>query len=560
MDIVIRIVGAAGQGVQTVGEVLTRAAFHSGLELHAEQSYHSRIRGGENAFALRLAPGPAWGAREGTEVLAALNQEMLDQYLPSLTDGGWLVCDEDLTVSEARVVRVPASRLAKEELGLPIAANMVLLGAAACVAGIEEESLARAVRDAFGDKAELNLEALALGKQHAGDPRLGPHSPAYTHGERMLITGGAAVGAGAIAAGCRYLASYPMTPGTAVLTYLAERATRWGLVVEQAEDEIAAINMALGAAYAGARAMVTTSGGGFALMVEGLSLAGMIETPVVIHIGQRPGPATGLPTRTGQDNLLFALHAGHGEFPRYIVAPRDAQEAFYLTAKAFDLAEKHQVPALILTDQYLVDSFSTCAPLEVTRVAPRSYLLTPEELEAMVSYDRFAITDSGVSPRAVPGVSEKLVLVDSDEHDTYGRITEDLHFRKALNEKRLRKAKGLMQDVAPPYVHPSGGLEGRTVLLGWGSTYAAIREAVDMLNAEGESFAMIHFSELWPLRTHELEQVFDQAARMIAVEGNATGQLASLVAQQTGLKVHGFIGRHDGRPLTAADIAQEVAR
>jgi len=409
---------------------LTRAAFHSGLELHAEQSYHSRIRGGENAFALRLNSGPAWGSREDTEVLAALNQEMLDQYLPTMADGGWVVCDAELAVSAARVVRVPASRLAKEELGLPIAANMVLLGAAACVTGVDEDSLSQVVREAFGDKAEINLKALALGRKHAGDPRLGPLTRAYVHGERMLLTGGAAVGAGAIAAGCRYLASYPMTPGTAVLTYLAERATRWGLVVEQAEDEIAAINMALGAAYAGARSLVTTSGGGFALMVEGLSLAGMIETPVVIHIGQRPAPATGLPTRSGQEELLFAVHAGHGEFPRYVVAPRTAEEAFYLTAKAFDLAEKYQVPALILTDQYLIDSFSSCAPLEAARVAARSYLLTPEELEAMVAYDRFAVTDSGVSPRAVPGASEKLVLVDSDEHDTYGRITEDLHLPK----------------------------------------------------------------------------------------------------------------------------------
>ncbi len=559
MDIVIRLAGAAGQGVQTVGEVLARAAFRSGLSLYAEQSYHSRIRGGENAFALRLTEGTAWGTREDTDLLVALNQEMLDNYLPTVADGGLVVCEAELEAA-GKVIRIPAGQMAKDELNLPIAANMVMLGAAARVVGIDEQVLSEVVREAFGDKAELNLKALALGGEHAGKPLLQVPLSTYSRGERMLLTGGEAVGAGAIAAGCRYLSSYPMTPGTAVLTYMANQAGRWGLVVEQAEDEIAAINMALGAAYAGVRSLVTTSGGGFALMVEGLSLAGMIETPVVIHIGQRPAPATGLPTRTGQEELLFAVHAGHGEFPRYVVAPRTAEEAFYLTAKAFDLAEKYQIPALILTDQYLVDSYSLCEPLDAGRVAPRSYLLPAGELAAMESYDRFALTASGISPRAAPGVSEKLVLVDSDEHDSYGRITEDLQIRREMTEKRLRKELALREDVAPPTLYPDGSLEGRTVLLGWGSTYGAIREAVDMLNADGGSYALVHFSEVWPLRTQELEGFFAEAACVVAVEGNATGQLARLVAQQTGLRVQGRIGRYDGRPLTAEGIVREVGR
>ncbi len=557
MDVLIRIAGAAGQGVQTVGEVLARAAFRSGLNLHGEQSYHSRIRGGENAFSLRLTDEPTWGTRENTDLLVALNQEMLDRYLPTLAEGGMVVCEQELEAA-GRVVRIPAKQLAKEELKLPIAANMVMVGAAAKVAGISEESLGAVVREAFGDKADVNLKALALGARHAGQPQLKVPAPAYGSGERMLLTGGAAVGVGAIVAGCRYVSSYPMTPGTAVLTYMAERATTWGLVVEQAEDEIAAINMALGASYAGARSLVTTSGGGFALMVEGLSLAGMIETPVVIHIGQRPAPATGLPTRTGQEELLFAIHSGHGEFPRYVVAPRTAEEAFYLTAKAFDLAEKYQIPALILTDQYLVDSYSICEPLDAKSIAPRSYLLSAEELSSLDSYDRFAESESGVSPRAVPGTSEKLVLVDSDEHDHYGRITEDLEIRKRMTEKRLRKEKGLRAEISPPFLYPGDSMEGRTLLLGWGSTYGAIREAVDILNAEGGHYALIHFSEVWPLRKEELQQAFDQATRVVAVEGNASGQLAALVSQEGGLRVDGFIGRYDGRPLTAGDIVEEV--
>ncbi len=558
MDIVIRIVGAAGQGVQTVGEVLTRTAFRSGLMLHAEQSYHSRIRGGENAFALRISEGEVWAPREDTDLLVALNQEMLDQYAPTLADGGLIVCEEALEAA-GKVVRIPANRLAKEELELPIAANMVLLGAAAHAVGIDAGLMAEVLREAFGKKAELNIRALALGAEHAVRGPWGLPDPAYARGQRMLLTGGPAVGAGAVSAGCRYVASYPMTPGTAVLTYLAERAERWGLVVEQAEDEIAAINMALGAAYAGARSLVTTSGGGFALMVEGLSLAGMIETPVVVHIGQRPAPATGLPTRTGQEELLFCVHAGHGEFPRYVVAPRDAEEAFYLTAKAFDVAEKYQVPALILTDQHIVDSFVTCSALDPSRIPARSHVLSPEALRSMDHYDRYAVTDSGVSPRAVPGVSERLVLVDSDEHDAYGRITEDLDVRKTMTEKRLRKEEGLRAELHEPLVYPEGSLEGHTVLLGWGSTHGAIREAVDTLNAGGGRYAMVHFSELWPLRTGVLRRAFGEAERVVSVEGNATGQLASLVAQETGFRVGSYIRRYDGRPLTAQDIIKEVS-
>jgi len=557
MDIAVRIAGAAGQGVQSLGEILARALFRSGLYLHGEFSYHSRIRGGENAFTLRVGETPVLATTDDVDLLLALNEEMLDLYRPWVRDGGRVLTDQKVGDPSDGAVRVPATTLARDELKLPIAAGAILLGTAARLLGLDRERVSHVIREVFGGKAEPNLRALDLGYGHVPNGQWQLSSPQFKHGEAMLLTGGQAVGAGAIAAGCRFLAAYPMTPGTPVMEYLAAHGESQGILVEQAEDEIAAINMALGASYAGARSMVTTSGGGFALMVEGLSLAGMIETPVVIHLGQRPGPATGLPTRTGQENLLFALHAGHGEFPRYIAAPATVEDAFYLTVKAFEVAERYHVPAIVLTDQFLVDSYVVVPTLDPGRAPVHDRLLPVEDLTRMVRYNRFTITPSGVSPRALPGVSERLVLVDSDEHDAYGRITEDLAVRKAMVEKRLRKGDGLRGEVAPPEIYPTGSLRGKRALLGWGSTYGAIREAVEKL---GDGYAHVHLREVWPLRTEELRRVWSEAEEVVLVEGTATGQLGTLIGGETGLRPHRFVSRYDGRPFTAAGIVEAVTR
>ena len=250
----------------------------------------------------------------------------------------------------------------------------------------------------------------------------------------------------------------------------------------------------------------------------------------------------------------------HGEFPRYVCAPRDPREAVYLTVKAFELAEKYQIPTIILTDQHLIDSHTTVPEIDLSGLEVRDHRLSKEELAGMSEYKRFEITDSGVSPRAIPGISEHLVLVDSDEHDEYGRITEDLGIRAKMVEKRLRKGTGLAEEISPPVQYPEGELSGVKLLLGWGSSFGPLKEAVDLLNREGGDYALLHFSELWPLRTRELEEAFRKAEEVIAVEGNATGQLARLVSQVTGLRVDRAIGRYDGRPLTPEWIVREASR
>ncbi|MBW2318060.1 MAG: 2-oxoacid:acceptor oxidoreductase subunit alpha, partial [Deltaproteobacteria bacterium] len=314
-----------------------------------------------------------------------------------------------------------------------------------------------------------------------------------------------------------------------------------GIFVEQAEDEIAAVNMAIGASYAGVRPMTATSGGGFALMVEGVSLAGMTETPLVIVLGQRPGPATGLPTRTAQGDLLFAINAGHGEFPKVVLAPSDPKDAFHKITRAFNLADEYQIPVIVLTDQFLADSHFSTADFEF-----HEYLADPSEIE---NYKRYELTDNGISPRLYPGQSQHLVVADSDEHDEKGHITEDLsETAVAMAQKRQRKFKSLQKEMKPPEVIALD--EGETVFIGWGSSRQAIIEAVDLLKQDGVKHGMIHFTELWPLP----DFAFPEGKKYWSVECNATAQLARLLRSEYGLAFEGTISRYDGLPLTGQYI------
>jgi 2-oxoglutarate ferredoxin oxidoreductase subunit alpha len=324
-----------------------------------------------------------------------------------------------------------------------------------------------------------------------------------------------------------------------------------GVFAEQAEDEIAAIHMALGASAAGARAMTATSGGGFALMVEAMSLAGMTETPLVVVLAQRPGPATGLPSRTAQEDLLYAIHAGHGEAPRAVLAPSDPQDAIEKTVRAFDLADRFQMPVVLLTDQFLADSSFSMDALSLPPEIPVPHVADPDTIEG--AYRRYALTEDGVSPRLFFGQSRHLVCVDSDEHDEDGHITEDLgSMRPAMVEKRLEKGRRLRGEMAMPSRNRTEDAD--LVLIGWGSTKGAIDEAVDLARAAGLKVGALHFTEVWPLP----ELTFPEGPQYWVVEGNATGQFARLLRAECGLEVTARIGRYDGLPLDAATIVKEL--
>ena len=412
-----------------------------------------------------------------------------------------------------------------------------------------------------GDKIVTdNIQAARAGfdfaRQHANGQKLKPLDAAP---RRMLINGNESLSVGAMAGGCKFVAGYPMTPSSPILEYIAAKSQSYKVVMVHVEDEIAAINMAVGAGYTGARSMVATSGGGFALMVEGLALAGMTETPVVIVLGQRPGPATGLPTRTEQGELWFALHAGHGEFPRALLAPATVAEAFPIAVKAFNLAEKYQTPVLILTDHHLVSSYNTVPRFDLKQVKiERGALLTDEDVSKLTDYKRYQITDSGISPRVLPGQGKVLVVADSDEHDEAGHIIEDAATRIQLNEKRLRKLKGLQGEISASLVKTTPKAELN--LIGWGSTYGAIREAVELLQEEGIAANHVHLSEIWPFPTEAVTRALNNKAKSIVIESNATAQMASLIRRETGIKVSGNILRYDGRPISPKYVIDHLKK
>jgi len=368
-----------------------------------------------------------------------------------------------------------------------------------------------------------------------------------------MMNGNEAIALGAISAGLRFYSFYPMTPSTSTSLTLAGQARRMGLIVEQAEDEIAAINMAIGASFAGVPSMVATSGGGFALMVEGVSLAAVTETPVVVVVAQRPGPATGLPTRTEQADLDFVLHAGHGEFPRAIFSPGTVEECFHLTRRALELAERYQGPMFLLTDQFLADSYRAVVPFEVEDLEP---VRAGKEAVGSAPYLRFAITESGVSPRLFPGMTENLVVADSDEHTEDGHITEDLSVRGQMVEKRLRKGEGIQAEVIPPEME--GEANPDLLLVSWGSSKGAVQEAASRMRSNGEKVATLSFSQVWPMVPEQFMSPLESARQVVSIEGNAFGQLARIIRRETGFYIKKKVLRYDGLPVTPEYIFREL--
>ena len=489
---------------------------------------------------------------------------------PSIAENEGRLTDEGVVLYDASALKqryerrhfldVPFVDLATIDGGSRVMANTVATGAALGLLGIDVHSFFEVIGQLMAKKGRKTIE------ENRGAARRG-YDYAVQHCEgcafqkappgtpNMLIDGNAAIGLGAVLSGCRFYAGYPMTPSTGILLFMAEKSEEYGIVVEQAEDEIGAINMAIGASFAGVRSMTATAGGGFALMVEGLSLAAMTETPVVIVVGQRPAPATGLPTRMEQGDLMFALHAGHGEFPRTVFAPGSPEQALYLTNKAFELAEKYQIPSLILSDQYLADSRWTYVGLDLDRITYKDYRLRDQGLNGEDEYKRFAYTDSGVSPLAVPGHSRGPVVADSDEHDEEGHLTEDGEIRTRMVQKRLLKKLPLIKaEMAPPSLY--GAARPETVVAGWGSTYGVLKEAIDLLSGQ-TSIALLHFSEIYPFPATDKFDYLDvlkRASRTICVENNATSQFARLMKMETGHQFTGTINKYDGRPFLLEEV------
>jgi 2-oxoglutarate/2-oxoacid ferredoxin oxidoreductase subunit alpha len=373
-----------------------------------------------------------------------------------------------------------------------------------------------------------------------------------------VMSGSEAMALGALAANVRMVTGYPMSPATPILEYCSRHAERAGVVVEQTEDEVAAINMAIGAAFAGARAMTCTAGGGFALMNEGLSLAGMTETPVVVCVGMRPGPGTGLATRTAQADLLFAIYAGHGEFARAVLTPSDATEAFRAVSQAFHLAEKYQSPVIVLFDQFMGDALWTVEEGALGPVAWQRFDAGEKwRTSEPYSYQRYAPGPDGVSARILPGLENQVVYVDSDEHTEEGHITESAAVRVRMVDKRNARLAVMARELTPPALEPAGDADA--VVCCFGSTRGIVAEAVARLRSRYPGLAMLHLAHCWPFPAEAISALMREAHTVLTVEGNYTGQLAQLLVQECGLRVAGTVRRFDGRQFSVAEVEQGIA-
>jgi 2-oxoglutarate/2-oxoacid ferredoxin oxidoreductase subunit alpha len=563
-DLSIKFGGAAGQGLQTVGAMLAKAFVRGGYQVLAVQDTMSRIRGGHNTFQLRVKDGPVQAMCRGVDLLVALDRETLEVDLADLRPGGVAVCDRAALKHDSgdpRVLDAPFEKISVEATGKKVAANVASLGVVLGLLDFGTDIAERLLADAFGkpELTEANVRTVRAASDLARRelaPRFSSRLKPVAGPRRILLTGNDAIALGAIAAGCRFMSAYPMSPSTSILTYLAGQADLVGLVTEQAEDEIAAVNMALGASQGGVRAMTATSGGGLALMVETVSMLGVAEVPLVIVDCQRPGPATGMATKTEQADLMFVIHSGHGEFPRAVIAPGDARQAFEATVRAFNLADAFQVPAFVLGDQYLADSYFTCEPLDMAGVPRETSLLADAQLAANPDYARYAVTDSGVSPRAYPGQGEHLVLTDSHEHDEHGRIAEDAATRVRMQDKRLRKGKGLAARM--DRITTLGPGDAPTALVGFGSTLGVLAEVAAALTAAGRPARVVHLCDVWPFPAARIEEALRGANEVIVVENNATGQLADLIAAHTSRREPRRVLKYDGRPFLADDLAAEL--
>lgn len=567
IDITIRIAGEAGQGLQTIGQLLAKAFARKGLNVFAHQALQSRIRGGHNWFQIRVSDRQVLAPVETTDILIALDKESAS-HLKELAKNSITIFDSTFVQIEPKQglkCDIPLEKIAKEAGGTKQMSNTVAVGAVLGILELDINALFDLIRESFGAKgkeiAEANIKVAQAGYNFTYRKIPGNKLSSLkdiSGAKKMLIGGSEAVALGALAAGCKFISAYPMSPSTGIMTYLASKEDEFGIVVEQSEDEIASINIALGASFSGVRAMTASSGGGFALMAEGLSLLGMTETPLVIVDAQRPGPATGLPTRTAQEDLEYVIFTGHGESPRAVLAPRTIEDAFYETVKAFNLAQEYQIPVIILSDQFIADSLLTIDNLDIDSIKIEKHILSNEASKDIKDYKRYQITKSGISPRALPGNPYGLVVADSDEHDEEGHITEDVDYtRPEMVKKRNRKNIGLLKEMSPPLKY--GPKDAKNILVGWGSTYGSLKEAVDILNSDNGRVGLVHFNEVWPLNKKYFD-FLDTAKFVCVAENNFRGQFAHLIAATTGKIIENRMNKFNGLPFSALEIVREYKK
>jgi len=560
--------GEAGFGIMTTGLVFSKIAARLGFEIFDYVQYPSLIRGGHNAYEVHVGNKMVTCLKPVIDILVCLNEETFKKHCDRLTKDSYVIYDpEEFKVNgDYQKIAIPFKKILAELKAKPVMKNTIALGASLAIIKCPLNELTKIIEEQFSKKGkevvDFNVDFATRGYEHVKkeyEPFLKNWlEKKNSEDKKMVMTGNEAFALGAVIGDCRFYCAYPMTPSSTVLTVMASWATKIGIVVRHAEDEISVANTALGASFAGVRSAVGTSGGGFALMTETISLSGITETPIVVFIAQRPGPATGMPTWTEQGDLLFAVHAGHGEFPKIVLAPGDVKEMVELTSKAFNLADIYQLPVIVLSDMYLSEGHQTVDKKAIDDFT-KNYAVnrgkTVFEHKEQGKYLRYKLTDDGISPRLIPGYAGQFYQANSYEHIEDGHTTEEAKPRIEQVDKRTRKLKTYFdKDFAAPKIY--GDLEkAKIVFVSWGATKGIILQALKHLEEKSLTGALIHFSHVYPLDPQKIKPFFNHKdKKYILVENNSWGQFGKLLLQETGIQIENKILRYDGRPLTAEEI------
>jgi len=572
IDFTWKIGGPAGFGIKTTGDMFSKVMMREGYHIFDYVEYPSLVRGGHNVTETRVSTREVFSQKKSVDVFIALNKESYDLHRKELSATSFVIYDKDQfeikpeeVAVGVKLVAVPLRQITKDVGAEKVMENNVALGASLGLIKADLKPLFELIEEQFGRKGKEvvaeNHKVAQAGydyvREHFGDLEVAfrlVEKQEYV--ERCFVTGNDAVALGAIAAGCQMYIAYPMTPASSILHTLAAASSKVGMLVRHAEDEIAVINAACGAGYAGARTMIGTSGGGFSLMVEGLGLVALTETPLVIIDAQRPGPATGMPTWTGQGDLRFVLHAHQDDFPRIVLAPGDVEESYELGWKAFNYAEVYQLPVFILLDRYLSESHKSTEAVKAEGVTINRGKVVGRWEESQGQYLRYKKTDDGIAPRSFPGTPNALFTANSYEHDEYGYSTEDPQERIDQVARRNRKFEEFTKNELPePLLY--GAPDAELTLVGWGSTKGPVLQAMQAAEA---SFNYLHLNYLWPFPTAKVTEVLGKAKETLLVEGNHAAELGGLIRQETGINIENRYIKYDGRPFYPGEILERIRR
>jgi len=579
VDFAVGIGGENGQGIASTGDILARIFARRGLHLNAYNAYQSIIRGGHTFLTIRAGDAPVRSMGDKLDVLIPLNQDSMDRHLRLMGGGSCVIYDGDKLKPGAAAAGVQLCPMPMKQLcgANKLAANTAALGAALQLLGIESEPLESSIARQFKKKGDAvvneNVGIARAGYDHAArNFKPFPFQAPKSSKALAIVTGNQATAMGGAAAGVKFYAAYPMSPSTGVLMWMAQHARQLGIMVRQVEDEIGVMNMVIGAAHTGCRAMCATSGGGFALMTEAVGMAGMLETPIVCVDVQRAGPATGVPTKTEQGDLWQVLGAGQGDYPRIIVAPANQLDLFRTIPELFNLCDRYQCPGLVLADLLISEGTASVDPADLDFKPPieRGEVIFPNgngETENPFggyndnAYLRYRLTESGISPRAVPGVPGHIHVAATDEHDEDGTLISDEFTnprkRQQMVEKRARKLQTALAHIAPPKL--VGPENAQVTLVGWGSTEGVIREAVEKLaGEEGIVANQLHIKWIVPFHADVVARILSQSKRVIIAENNYSGQFARYLRSETGTAAHGHIRKYDGEPFMPHHIVNAV--